>query len=285
MPFIAGAIILLVVLISGNIASQKQQNTSTSPSPTVSTTVPTATQTAVIQTPTPKEQLYKVVKVIDGDTIDVNVNEKTERIRLIGIDTPEIVDPRKAVQCFGKEASDKAKLLLTNQSVSLESDSTQGERDKYNRLLRYIFLKNGTSFNKLMISDGYAHEYTYNLPYKYQDEYKNAEKSARENKRGLWADNICVTPIPTIIPTSIPQPTRVPPTSVPYVPVYIPPTQMPQQVVPQTNSGGGFSCNCSKVCGAMASCEEAYYQLNTCGCSVRDGDHDGVPCETLCPGG
>ncbi|MCX6731314.1 MAG: hypothetical protein NTZ55_05710, partial [Candidatus Roizmanbacteria bacterium] len=101
-----------------------------------------------------------------------------------------------------------------------------------------------------------------------------------------------LTQIPTIIlkptsipPTSIPQPTRVPPISVPYVPIYIPPTQIPQQVAPQTNSGSGFSCNCGKVCGAMSSCEEAYYQLNTCGCSVRDGDHDGVPCETICPGG
>lgn len=285
MPYIAGAIILIIVLIGRNISPQKIQKTNTNLSPTVSKTAKTATQSAVIQTPIPTEKLYKVVKVVDGDTIDVNINEKIERIRLIGIDTPEIVDPRKTVQCFGKEASDKAKLLLNNQLVSLEGDSTQGERDKYNRLLRYVFLKDGVSFNELMISEGYAHEYTYNLPYKYQNEYKNAEKSARENKRGFWADNICVTPTPTSIPTSIPLPTRVPPTSVPNIPIYIPPTEIPQQVAPQSNSGGGFSCNCSKACGAMSSCDEAYFQLNNCGCSKRDGDHDGVPCETICPGG
>jgi len=91
------------------------------------------------------------------------------------------------------------------------------------------------------------------------------------------------TPTLTQVSTIILKPTTLPSTSIPQVPIYIPPTQVLQQV-PLSNSGG-FSCNCSKVCGAMASCEEAYFQLSTCGCSVRDGDHDGVPCETICPGG
>lgn len=88
---------------------------------------------------------------------------------------------------------------------------------------------------------------------------------------------ITPTPLPTKVPTIIPRPTVIP-TSVPVVPVYNPPPQVEE---PQTNSGG-YSCNCSKVCGAMASCDEAYFQLNTCGCSARDGDNDGVPCETIC---
>jgi len=50
-------------------------------------------------------------------------------------------------------------------------------------------------------------------------------------------------------------------------------------------SSGSFVCNCSKTCSQIVSFEEAYFQLNTCGCSVRDGDHDGVPCESICPGG
>lgn len=135
--------------------------------------------------------LFKVVKVVDGDTINVEINGQVTRLRLIGIDTPEVVDPRKPVQCFGREASAKAKELLSGQSVKLESDPSQGEFDKYGRTLRYVYLADGRSFNKLMIEDGYAHEYTYDIPYKYQAEYKQAQKNAEKNKRGLWADNAC----------------------------------------------------------------------------------------------
>lgn len=139
--------------------------------------------------PTP---LYPVTKVIDGDTIDVQIGKKVERIRMIGMDTPETVDPRKPVQCFGKEATNKAKTILTGKKVRLESDPISGERDKYGRLLRYVYLENGTSFEKLMISDGYAHEYTYNsIPYKYQADFKKAQKDAQTKKRGLWSPASC----------------------------------------------------------------------------------------------
>ena len=134
---------------------------------------------------------YRVVKVVDGDTLDVEIDGKIERLRLIGIDTPETVDPRKSVQCFGREASNKAKELLSGQFVNLESDETQGERDKYKRLLRYVFLPDGTNFNLYMIAEGYAHEYTYDEPYKYQSEFKQAEIDARESSKGLWAPSTC----------------------------------------------------------------------------------------------
>ena len=138
------------------------------------------------------EDLFLVTQVVDGDTIKVKINDKIETLRLIGVDTPETVDPRKPVQCFGKKASNKTKELLNNQYVRLESDQLSGERDKYGRLLRYVFLQDGTNFNKLIISEGFAHEYTYNsIVYKYQSGFKEAEKEARENKRGLWADGIC----------------------------------------------------------------------------------------------
>lgn len=138
------------------------------------------------------EYFFLVTKVVDGDTIKVKINDKIETLRLIGVDAPETVDPRKPVQCFGKEASNKTKELLNNQYVRLESDQLSGERDKYGRLLRYVFLQDGTNFNKLIISEGFAHEYTYNsIVYKYQSGFKEAEKEARENKRGLWADGIC----------------------------------------------------------------------------------------------
>lgn len=138
--------------------------------------------------PSVKETLetVKVVGVIDGDTIKVDINGHEETVRLIGIDTPEINDPRNEVKCFGKEATDKAKEILSGKMVRLESDPTQGDRDKYGRLLRYVFLAE-LNFNKFMISEGYAHEYTYKSnPYKYQSEFVQVAKEARENNRGLW---------------------------------------------------------------------------------------------------
>jgi micrococcal nuclease len=133
----------------------------------------------------------QVSKVVDGDTIDVTVNGETARVRLIGINTPETVDPRKPVECYGKEASDFAKETLTGKKVRLEADPTQTDRDKYDRLLRYVFLEDGTNFNELMVARGYAYEYTYDAPYKYQKEFKAAQKFAEDNKRGLWAEGVC----------------------------------------------------------------------------------------------
>ncbi len=201
------------------------------------------------KTPTPTLILYPVAKVIDGDTIRVKIDNNFQTIRLIGINAPESVDPRKPVECFGREAANKAKEILSGKKVRLEKDPTQGDKDKYNRLLRYVFLEDGTNFNKLMILEGYAHEYTYIIPYRYQQEFKEAEKFARENKKGLWADNACV-----INPTT----------------------------PPQKESSGSYICDCSKTCSQISSCNEAYYQLNTCGCTARDADHDGIPCENIC---
>ena len=153
------------------------------------------------KTTTSTETGYLVTRVVDGDTFDVGINGKTERIRMIGIDTPETVYPRKPVQCFGKEASAKMTALISGRRVTLEADLTQGERDKYGRLLRYAFLPDGLHVGLYLIQEGYAHEYTYNLPYKYQQVFKDAERAAREAKKGLWADNACLT-IQSTTPTA-----------------------------------------------------------------------------------
>lgn len=145
------------------------------------------TQTNIV-----KEKIsYVVSHVVDGDTIDVLIAGKTTRIRFIGMDTPETVDPRKPVQCFGKEASAKMASLVSGKSVVLKADPSQGDVDKYGRLLRYVFLQNGENVALTMISTGYAHEYTYNLPYKYQAEFKTAEQAARTAQLGLWSINTC----------------------------------------------------------------------------------------------
>src|SRR5215471_8549151 len=129
-----------------------------------------------------------VFNVVDGDTSDVRFEDgRTERIRLIGIDTPETVDPRKPVQCFGREASAHAHELLDSQNVGIELDPSQGERDIYGRMLAYIWLSDGRDFGEVMIADGFAHEYTYNLPYAHIDAYKAAQAQAIASQAGLWS--------------------------------------------------------------------------------------------------
>jgi len=135
--------------------------------------------------------LSNVVRVVDGDTIVVLVDGVAEKVRLIGVNTPETVDPRRPVQCFGKEASAFTKSLLENKTIHLESDASQGDRDKYGRLLRYVLLTDGSLINEKIIAEGYGNEYTYRNPYKYQKEFKKAERDARNSQKGLWAQGIC----------------------------------------------------------------------------------------------
>ena len=134
---------------------------------------------------------YEVKKVVDGDTLEVTRYGKTEKVRLIGIDTPETLDPRKPVQCFGKEASDNSKGLLSGKQVKLDFDPVVDEKDKYGRLLAYVWNDNEL-VNLRLIKDGYAHEYTYrNQQYKYQNDFKQAEKYAKESGSGLWSSKTC----------------------------------------------------------------------------------------------
>jgi micrococcal nuclease len=142
-----------------------------------------------------EDGLYNVTKVVDGDTIvvsKVGENEKTEyKVRLIGVDTPEIVDPRKTVQCFAKEASDYSKKQLFGRQIYLQRDKTQDDVDKYGRWLRYVIFPDGTDYNLQLIADGYAYEYTYDKPYIHQTEFKKAQSQAKENLRGLWSPDSC----------------------------------------------------------------------------------------------
>lgn len=134
---------------------------------------------------------YEVAKVVDGDTIDVLIAGQRKRVRLIGINAPESVDPRRPVQCFGKEASMALKNLLNGQRVFLEADSSQQDQDKYGRLLRFVFMRDGTNVNRYMILNGYAYEYTYDLPYRYQNLFIEAQKTAERKGTGLWSELTC----------------------------------------------------------------------------------------------
>ena len=137
-----------------------------------------------------EEGSYLVTRIVDGDTIDVEKGGIKQRVRLIGIDTPESVDPRQGVECFGKEASVKLQDLIAEKTVTLEADTSQSDKDKYGRILRYVFA-NKENINQMMIQEGYAFEYTYQNPYKYQIQFKQAEKTARTTKAGLWSESAC----------------------------------------------------------------------------------------------
>ncbi len=134
-----------------------------------------------------------VTQVVDGDTIKVNFGGSTQTVRLLGIDTPETVDPRKPVQCFGQEASDQLKSLVEGRAVRLETDHIQGDKDKYGRLLRYVYLNDDTFINALMIEKGYAFAYR-SLDSDHLQEFINLEDQARNQNIGLWAS--CPVNIP-----------------------------------------------------------------------------------------
>jgi micrococcal nuclease len=134
---------------------------------------------------------YKVTRVVDGDTLVVDMNGVQEKVRLIGINTPETVDPRKTVECFGKEASSRMKSLAEGKLVRLEGDDTQDARDVYGRLLEYVYLEDGEMLNRKMVAEGYAYEYTYMTPYRYQQDFRDVQNIARISARGLWAPDTC----------------------------------------------------------------------------------------------
>lgn len=220
----------------------------------------------------PIKHKARVIKVIDGDTIEI---EGGQRVRYIGIDTPETVHPSKPVECYGKEASDKNKELVEGKMVTLEKDVSK--TDKYGRLLRYVWLGD-MMVNEYLVREGYAQSSTYPPDVKYQDRFVEAQRRAREEEKGLWSsycDNWGK------LPTSTPAPvkgTQSQPTSPPIQPPAQPITQPPQP----PPDAGGYTCDCSKTCPQMSSCAEAQYQLNVCDCTRRDRDKDGIACDVDC---
>lgn len=129
--------------------------------------------------------LYRVTSFTDGDTISVDMNGTTEKVRFIGVDTPETHDPRKSVQCFGQAAADFTKKTIGTNRVRLEADPTNTNRDRYNRLLRYVYIPDGRLVNAEIIKQGYGFAYTY-FPFTKLDEFRGYEKQARESNIGLW---------------------------------------------------------------------------------------------------
>ena len=255
--------VYIAAFVSPSSPSLKQVEIT--PQPSVAgqqTEVTSPTPTSIPESPTPSLNLemVKVTRVIDGDTIEI---EGGSRVRYIGIDTPETVDPRKPVQCFGQEASNKNKELVEGKTVGLEKDVS--ETDKYDRLLRYVYVGN-TLINELLVREGYAQSSSYPPDVKYQDRFVAAQKEARDNNRGLWAA-CAATSTPTPKPTTPPQ--------------------------SSTSTGSGsckYSCSSpDRDCADFSTHAEAQAFFNCCGFTATYdpmrldsvGVGDGVACESL----
>lgn len=138
--------------------------------------------------PQQKTSALEIFKFVDGDTFWV-INEKgqNEKIRLIGINTPEARRTgRTEVEYYGKEASDYVKKILTGRKVRLEFDVQR--YDRYKRTLAYVYLDNGTFLNALLIKEGYASAAAFPPNVKYAEYFVKLEREARTRKKGMWKD-------------------------------------------------------------------------------------------------
>jgi len=127
----------------------------------------------------------QVVRVIDGDTIQVCcIFGDREKVRYIGINTPETKHPTRGVEYFGKEASEANRKLVEGKPVRLEFDVQ--EQDRYGRLLAYVYLEEGTFVNAWLVKNGYAMLMTIPPNVKHQELFLKLHRVAREAGRGLW---------------------------------------------------------------------------------------------------
>ena len=129
-------------------------------------------------------QTARVLRVIDGDTIVVEIDGREERVRYIGVDTPETVAPDRPPGCFGQEASAANKALVDGRTVRLERDVS--ERDRFGRLLRYVYV-DGVFVNDELIRQGYATAVTFPPDVRESERFRAREREARAAGRGLWS--------------------------------------------------------------------------------------------------
>lgn len=142
------------------------------------------------KSPFDPEIFYPVISVLDGDTFTIKKDTETVTIRMLGINTPETVDPRRPVECYGKEASMETKRLLMGNKVRFTLSPNREVTDKYGRYLAYVYTEDGLFINRHLIEHGYALEYTYGSAYSLQKEFKTVEKKAKREDVGLW--KVCI---------------------------------------------------------------------------------------------
>jgi len=132
---------------------------------------------------------FAVTRVVDGDTLDINAPDtsgSSTRIRLLGIDAPELVHKGEPEMYFATEATDYARQLAQGVTVTIYLDADGPSRGKYGRLLAYVEMPDGQFLNELLVSDGYAYADS-RFAHSYYHRYKQLEASARALKKGLWA--------------------------------------------------------------------------------------------------
>lgn len=185
----------------------------------------------------------KLVKVLDGDTVEVMHDGKAERIRLAQIDCPEKSQP------FGQAAKEYVLDIAAHKIVTVRVDTV----DRYGRTVGEVSLPDGSNLNKKIVGAGFAWEYK---RYSKGPEYGELETKAREAKLGLWQAK---DPVP---PWEWRRGQR---------------RASSVQVI-----GKGFTCGSKRYCREMASCAEAKLYLKECGLKRLDSDGDGAPCESLC---
>ncbi len=262
--------------------------------------VATTTEQAATVAVADEGAYYAVVKVIDGDTITVDMGRKTETIRFIGVDSPETGTEG---ECYAAESTNEVKKLLSGRKVRLELDQSQGERDRYGRLLAYVHREDGLHVNGFVVKEGLAREYTYNKPYRYQKEFKVAETAAKSGGIGIWNTEACRKPTPPRVESAEPPQTAEPATNgQPSVPV--PQTQeesqqkASQQVAEQPESpppapptpppaSSSYTCSANTYnCSDFSTQAEAQTVFDQCGGSSNDihrldSNKDGEACESL----
>ena len=191
-------VLLLVVILAWLCLACDETSGPGEKGPGASGTAPSAASTPVVDVQTvepvdvstqeltstqPGRETALVTRVIDGDTIEVELGGQTVRIRYIGIDTPETVDPSSPVECYGLEASERNRELVAGRTVELEKDVS--ETDQYGRLLRYVYVED-LMVNEQLVLDGYATSFTFPPDVKYQDRLVTAQMEALNAGRGLW---------------------------------------------------------------------------------------------------
>ncbi len=170
---------------------------------------PDATPRATVKSafkPTGETQAAKVARIVDGDTIVVSIGGKNVKVRYIGMDTPEDVDPNKPVEPMSREAAAANEALVSGKTVVLEKDVS--ETDRYGRLLRYVWLHQGTTWtlvNLELVRRGFARAVSYPPDVKDDEVFASAEGAARSSHVGLWAPGASAAPEAT--PRRTPKPT------------------------------------------------------------------------------
>jgi micrococcal nuclease len=133
----------------------------------------------------PRLDKVRVVSVHDGDDITVSIDGRSEKVRLVGIDTPELQDERPEYREAAEAAREFVRAALKGKTVTLEVDRRQGDRDGYARLLRYVILGDGTNFNEELVRKGYARVYN-RFAFTLKPEFKKAEAEAKDERLGIW---------------------------------------------------------------------------------------------------